>query len=104
MAKFEEHCKDCEKILGDRFEQVNMWLDELFELVGPDHRDIRHNEKGIEKIKKMWGDKSAQAAEIHIKRDEHGIIPKCDKSFMLRLAFKPHIHQAFLKEYENKDT
>ena len=100
MAKFEEHCDDCERELGERFEYVNKWLDELFEYVGADHRDIRHHEKGVEKIRKMWGDRAAQAAEIHIKKDECGIVPKCDKSFMLRLAFKPHIHQAFCKEYE----
>jgi hypothetical protein len=100
MAKFEEHCEDCFRELGDRFEDVNRWLDELFEFIGSDHRDIRHNEKGVAKIKVMWGDKAAQAAEIHIKRDERGIVPKCDKSFMMRMAFKPNIYQAFLKEYE----
>ena len=99
MAKFEEHCEDCFRELGDRFENVNGWLDELFEFVGSDHRDIRHNSKGVEKVRKMWGDKAAKAAEIHIMRDE-GCIPKIDKAFNLRLAFKPHIHQAFLKEYE----
>ena len=41
MAKFEEHCADCERELGERFEQVNGWLDELFEFVGSDHRGFR---------------------------------------------------------------
>ena len=100
MAKVSEHCNDCERELGEPFTEVNEWLDELFQLVGSDHRDIRHNSKGVEKVRKMWGDKAAQAAEIHIRRDEHGIIPECDKSFMIRMAFKPHIYQAFLKEYE----
>ena len=100
MAKWEEHCQDCERELGERFEEVNGWLDELFEFVGSDHRDIRHNELGVEKVREMWGDKAAQAAEIHIRRDEHGAIPKVDDAFKLRMAMKPHIHQAFLKEYE----
>jgi len=100
MAKWEEHCEDCDRELGERFEEVNSWLDELFEFVGSDHRDIRHNEKGVEKVREMWGDRAAQAAEIHIRRDEHGGIPKVDDSFKLRMAMKPHIHQAFLKEYE----
>jgi len=100
MPKFEEHCADCERELGDRFEQVNAWLDELFEFVGSDHRDIRHNVLGVEKVRKMWGERAAQAAEIHIKMDEHGVVPQCNKSFMLRIAMKPHIYQAFLKEYE----
>jgi len=99
MAKVEEHCEDCVRELGEPFAEVHEWLDELFALVGSDHRDIRHNEKGVEKSKKMWGDRAAQAAIIHIFRDE-GCIPEVDKVFMLRMAMKPHIHQAFLKEYE----
>jgi hypothetical protein len=100
MAKVEEHCKDCIKELGEPFTEVNVWLDELFEFVGSDHRDIRHNLKGVEKVRKIWGDRAARAAEIHIMRDEHGVVPKCDASFMIRMALKPHIYQAFLKEYE----
>jgi len=101
MAKFEEHCEDCFRELGDRCEDVNHWLDELFAFVGSDHRDIRHNEKGIEKARKLFGEIGAKAATIHIIKDE-GCIPKCDNVFMIRLALKPSIHQAFLKEYENE--
>jgi len=103
MAKFEVHCQDCMDQLGDRFEQVNSWLDELFSLVGSGHRDIRHNEKGVEKVRQMWGDEAAKAAEIHISKDE-GCIPKIDLTFQMRLAMKPHIHQAFIKEYEDEES
>ncbi len=99
MASFEEHCNDCEKQLGDRFEQVNRWLDELFQFVGSDHRDIRHNELGVQKVKRMWGDEASKAAIIHITKDE-GCIPKIDSSFKLRMAMKPEIDFAFRKEYE----
>jgi hypothetical protein len=50
----------------------------------------------------MWGDKAAKATEIHIKRDCHGIVPKVDKVFMTRMAFKPNIYQVFFKEYGNE--
>lgn len=100
MAKKEEHCQDCINELGKPYEEVHEWLDELFALVGSDHRDIRHNIMGVEKVRKMWGDEAARAAEIHILKDE-GKIPEVDNSFNIRLAFKPHIHQAFLKEYED---
>lgn len=103
MAKFEEHCEDCYRELGDRFEEVNRWLDEWFRVVGPDHRDLRHNERGVEKVRRKWGDKAAKAAEIHIMKDE-GCIPKCDGVFMTRLAFNPNIYQAFIKEYENENN
>jgi len=99
MPKFEVHCADCERELGKPYEEVNSWLDELFEFLGADHRDIRHNILGVEKVRNMWGDEAAKAAEIHILADE-GCIPKIDDSFKLRLAMKPHIHQAFVLEYE----
>jgi len=98
MAKFEEHCEDCVRELGEPFKEVNAWLDELFEFVGADHRDIRHNVMGVEKVRVMWGDRAARAAEIHILRDE-GKIPEIDMAFKLRMAMKPHIHQAFNQEY-----
>ena len=100
MPKFEVHCQDCIIQLGESFEYVHKWLDELFAFVGSDHRDIRHNKMGVEKVRKMWGDRAAQAAEIHIMKDE-GKIPEVDEVFRIRMAFKPNIHQAFLKEYED---
>ena len=99
MPKFAEHCADCQREMGEPFEQVHQWLDELFSMVGSDHRDIRHNVLGVEKVRKMWGDRAAQAAEIHIKADEHGIVPQVDNTFMMRMAFKPHIYEAFRLEY-----
>ena len=99
MAKVEEHCADCARELGEPFQDVNTWLDELFDSIGPDHRDVRHNERGVEKVRKMFGEKAAQAAIIHIKRDCHGVVPKVDGAFQLRLAMKPHIAEAFDLEY-----
>lgn len=99
MPPFEVHCADCIRELGEPFEEVHQWLDELFSMVGSDHRDVRHNEKGVEKVRKMFGDRAAQAAEIHIMKDEHGIVPKIDNTFMMRMAFKPEIYEAFRLEY-----
>jgi len=101
MPKAEVHCQDCISELGEPFEQVHTWLDELFGLVGSDHRDIRHNVKGVEKVRKMWGNRAAMAAEIHILKDE-GCIPEIDTAFNLRMILKPHIYQAFIKEYEGE--
>ena len=58
MAKLEEHCQDCIRELGKPFQEVHEWLDELFEYVGSDHRDIRHNTMGIEKDKIHMGERS----------------------------------------------
>jgi len=69
MATFEEHCTDCARALGDRFEHVNEWLDELQPEYGPMHRPFRHQTSGVEYVRSMWGDRAAEAAEIHIARD-----------------------------------
>ena len=69
MAKFEEHCEDCIRELGEPFPNVHIWLDEYFILLRHKHREMRHHTEGVEEIRKMWGDKAAQAAEIHIRKD-----------------------------------
>ncbi len=69
MATFEEHCQDCERELGERFEHVNEWLDELQAEYGPRHRVFRHHTEGVAMIRSRWGDEAARAAEIHIRRD-----------------------------------
>jgi hypothetical protein len=73
--KYEEHCIECETILGKPFVYVHLWLDafahdeklSLWERTK--HRKFRHNQKGIESIKKMYGDEGGKAAELHIISD-----------------------------------
>lgn len=99
MARFEEHCQDCIEELGEPFEEVNLWLDGLFCILGPSHRDVRHNVLGVEKVREKWGDRAARAAEIHIIKDCRGGIPQIDEVFRIRIAFKPKVLEYFEKEY-----
>jgi hypothetical protein len=69
MAKFEDHCRDCERILGGRREDVNRWMDELFRQHGPRHRKFRHCWHGVCEARKIFGAEGAKAAIIHIVRD-----------------------------------
>jgi hypothetical protein len=69
MAKFEDHCKDCERILGSKREDVNRWMDELFKQYGPRHRRHRHCWYGVREALKLFGIEGAKAAVIHIVRD-----------------------------------
>ena len=69
MASLEEHEADCERELGEPFTEVHLWLDALFKVLGPQHRSVRHNTEGIEEVRRMWGDRAAEAAEIHIRKD-----------------------------------
>jgi len=75
MPSFEKHCEDCERELGDRCEEVNRWMDELFASMGPKHRIVRHHEGGVKEAEKLFGAIGKKAAEIHIKADCSGRIP-----------------------------
>ncbi|MCF7853306.1 MAG: hypothetical protein K9N51_00800 [Candidatus Pacebacteria bacterium] len=75
MATLNEHCRDCERELGEPFTHVHEWLDELQPDYGPMHRVFRHHREGVERVRAKWGDRAARAAEIHIRRDTGGVIP-----------------------------
>lgn len=67
--KFEEHCEDCVRFLGQPFEEVHLWLDELFASRGVHHRKFRHHRDGIEEVRKLFGDAAMLAAYRHIVAD-----------------------------------
>ena len=67
--KFSEHCDECILELGEPYEKVHKWLDELFAVFGPKHRRKRHNLAGVEEVRKRWGDEAAEAALLHVKSD-----------------------------------
>jgi hypothetical protein len=73
MAKFEDHCRDCEKLLGSRHDAVNRWMDELFRQYGPKHRKHRHCWKGVREAEQLFGPEGAKAAIVHIVRDCGGV-------------------------------
>jgi hypothetical protein len=75
MASREEHCQDCVRELGETFVHVHEWLDALFAKLGPKHRSARHHQGGVEAVRQRWGDRAAQAAIIHIKKDCNGKVP-----------------------------
>ncbi len=75
MASIQEHCEDCRRELGEDFRQVHEWMDALFSALGPKHRNARHHAGGVEQVRRMWGDRAARAAEIHICRDCGGQVP-----------------------------
>ena len=75
MAKFEEHCRDCERLLGDRHENVNRWIDELAKQYGANHRRHRHCWRGVREAKQLFGELGAKAAVVHIVRD-CGAVPR----------------------------
>ncbi len=69
MAHFNEHCTDCERLLGDRCEDVNRWIDDAFADFGPRHRFVKHHWTGVERAGQLFGNRGRKAAIIHILRD-----------------------------------
>lgn len=81
--------------LGQRFEEVHKWLDEFAPFLGPKHRSVRHNARGIAYCQKTWGDLAAKAAQMHIDRDLNSHVkegelwvPKRDDMKAIRKAKK----------------
>jgi len=76
--RFEEHCQRCHALLGDRFDQVHIWLDHFAYVPStltheayydPMHRQYRHHVQGIIEIRQKWGQPAATAAVVHILDD-----------------------------------
>jgi hypothetical protein len=75
VAPFNVHCRDCELLLGERYENVNRWMDELFKKHGPRHRRFRHCWAGVREARQLFGEGGAKAAIVHIVRD-CGAVPR----------------------------
>ena len=81
--RFKEHCAECEEKLGKPWEVVHRWLDYYAHrgtCFNPFHRVYRHHKKGVEEVRKMWGDEAAKAAELHIVSDE-GRVPEDEAEY-----------------------
>jgi hypothetical protein len=75
MASFEEHCRDCERLLDDRCEPVNRWLDAMFRQYRDQHRFVRHHWRGVKEAEALFGTLGRKAAIVHILKD-CGFVPK----------------------------
>jgi len=71
-----QHRQRAIELTGKPYDEVHVWLDELFKWVGPMHRHVRHNRKGVEKVIEMFGEEAGLVAEQHIKDDGEYLAPK----------------------------
>lgn len=69
--KLKEHEKDCLAKLGSPFTEVHQWLDDFAGTpgYGMKHRRKRHHQVGIEEVRRLFEDRAAEAARIHIEAD-----------------------------------
>ena len=68
---FDLHCERSREILGEPFCDIHRWLDEYYghPRYRTKHRRLRHHRQGIEQVRKRWGDRAAEAAELHVLDD-----------------------------------
>ena len=69
MADFEQHCRDCERLLGGRHEAVHLWMDRAFQSDGPSHRRLLHHADGVRRAAGMFNREGVRAAIAHVVRD-----------------------------------
>ena len=71
MPKLAAHCEESQKIFGEDFAEVHLWLDEFAGTpeYGFRHRKKRHHEDGIQLVTKLFGEDAALAARQHIISD-----------------------------------
>ena len=88
--RFEEHCERTEALLGDRFEQVHIWLDHYAVVLStptteayydPGHRRYRHHMAGIQKVDEQMGWLASVAATRHVLDDLFG--PLCNDVYKI---------------------
>ena len=80
MAKIKTHNEDCEAVLGESFEHVHRWMDELAKKYNPFihleyHRQFRHHAEAVAYVKEKWGFYAERAAKLHIIRDNEMYLP-----------------------------
>lgn len=71
MSTFEKHCEESERLFGQTFEHVHLWLDEFqgTPKYRMRHRRVRHHEAGIQQVVRLFGEEAGQAARQHIISD-----------------------------------
>jgi hypothetical protein len=68
--KFEEHREESERLLGNSYAEVHIWLDEYMKRgLGARHRRKRHHEEGIRRAGELFGEEGAKAARQHVISD-----------------------------------
>lgn len=87
----EEHELECVVKLGEPFTEVHKFLDQFAFTpeYGMRHRHKLHHKEGIEQVRKLYGDKAAEAAILHILADitpegwpaDPDLIPRDEKHY-----------------------
>lgn len=55
--KTEKHCENSRERTGQTFEELHEWMDKPGEILGMDHRRVRHDLSYINEVKKLFEEK-----------------------------------------------
>lgn len=86
MSSLRVHCHDCEERLGKEYKHVHRYLDQYAKDYNGSklHRHKLHNREGIRQVEERWGSEAAEAARIHIERDNSDVVGDFLNKFSMR--------------------
>lgn len=108
MAMRKTHNEDCLRLLGNTYDDVHAFLDQMAAVFPPPvffdyHRSFLHNHYGARLVREMWGLEAFRAAQIHLMRDiEWYITNKPFRTVKLESIIKVY-DEAMMKYYTNPD-
>lgn len=69
MSNINTHCKNSEKRTGKSFEELHKWMDEPGDVLGMDHRRVRHDLSYIGEVKEKFKVEGVREFLRHIAED-----------------------------------
>lgn len=69
MPSIKTHCYYSKKRTGKTYEKMHKWMDEAKDMLGKDHRSIRHDLSFIPQVKKKFGKEAVSEFLLHISAD-----------------------------------
>jgi hypothetical protein len=67
---FEEHCAHSQELFDEDGAEYHKWIDQ-YAKYGYHHRQVLHNQEGIEIGVQLFGEKARKHLELHV-RDDYG--------------------------------
>lgn len=69
MPSIQAHCKNSLSRTGKSFEELHGWMDEPGEILGMDHRRVRHDLSYLEEVREKFGIEGVREFLRHIGED-----------------------------------
>ncbi len=77
MPSINKHCYYSEKRTGNSYRRLHEWMDKPREVLGVDHRSVRHDTSYIPEVKEKFGKEAVPEFLQHISSDYESTARKC---------------------------